>query len=402
MLGANCMVCEAPRKLRQAISGADGELHPDLAKLEAFLLRDPSRAEATVKWATRGSSAKMLRRMANGDLPISLHAVAAQTPSAGMGYFAALLMEAGVVPTENFERVRLEVWEERYFRGVEDPGHARLLRTYARWSVNGLFSDEAHFAKPDQSHRLSRSRRHLKAVHEFLETVKAFGFTLDSLPQVAFDEYVATRGSAARELTSFIRWCRRRHLTTLDSTYLQASVSPPVISEDERWAWLQQLLVSADIPLPSRVAGLLCLSYGIPMTRVLTLRRDAVSAAESSSRTMVRLSIDPIEIPSAMAELLNRLLATPARSPIDQDIWVFRGRRAGRHLSTAAATKPLRARGINVGAGRSAALMSLTREAPPSVLSDLLGVSVTSAERWAKLSAHDWVDYPRLRGMNGA
>lgn len=93
-----------------------------------------------------------------------------------------------------------------------------------------------------------------------------------------------------------------------------------------------------------------------------------------------------------------RQLMDPRRlAATGETTWLFRGRRPGRHLTTAALNGPLAKRGINPRAGRAAALINLARDIPPSVLSDLLGLSVGSAARWSSLSGHDWSDYPRIR-----
>lgn len=398
MLGSRCMRCEAPRKLRAVISDRNGRPHPQLLALEEFLLRDPARSEAVVKWATRGSMARTIRQMATGERPVSLRTIAEEPATAGSGYVAALLMEAGVLPIANFERVRLEVWQETFLASIPDPVHRRLVRRYAQWAVNPLFAETAHLAVSDQGHRFSRSRQHLKAVRDLLEAAAAVGCGLDTLPQQAFDEYVVTHGAAGRELTAFIRWARRNRLTALRSHYAQAHYAVPVVSDDERWDWVRQLLAAEDVMLSSRVGGLLSITFGIPVTRVLILRRDAVH--DHGDQVQLNLSKDPVTLPQPIGDLLRRLLQEPAISPVREDIWVFRGRRPGHHLSPAALTKPLLARGIRVGHARSAALLTLARDAPPSVLADLLGISISSAERWGKLAAHDWIDYPLLRDLS--
>jgi len=58
---------------------------------------------------------------------------------------------------------------------------------------------------------------------------------------------------------------------------------------------------------------------------------------------------------------------------------------------------PLTKRGINIRAAKNVALLTLARDLPPSVLADLLGISIDAAERWSAHSGHDWTDYPSLR-----
>ena len=395
MLGSRCMRCEAPRKLRAVISDEHGQPHPQLRQLESFLLAHPERSEAVVKWSTRAMTSRMVHDMATGKRPVSLRAVAEEPATAGSSYLAALLLEAGVVPVDNFDRIRLEVWEEEYFASVKNATQRRLLQRYASWAINPLFSNEAHLAESDQGQRFNRPRSHLMTVHDFLEKTAALGYDIGSLPQQAFDEYVATEGGAGRDLTPFIRWCHRNSLTRLRSHYPQSNYPNLLISDDERWRWLKELLTAEDLPMNSRVAGLLTMTYGIPMTRLVTLRRDAFE--EHGSCIHLRLSVDPVTLPEQIATLVHQLLAQLTVDHPRQDSWMFPGHLPGRHITPSALTKPLRKRGIRPGRARSVALMALSRDAAPSVLADLLGISIRSAERWGKHAAHDWVDYPRLR-----
>jgi hypothetical protein len=41
-------------------------------------------------------------------------------------------------------------------------------------------------------------------------------------------------------------------------------------------------------------------------------------------------------------------------------------------------------------------------DVPPSVLSDLLGISIGAAAPWSTLSGRDWIDYPRTRLMEAS
>jgi hypothetical protein len=395
MLGSRCVRCEAPRVLRAAISDERGIPNDELAPLEQLLLRDPTRSAAVIKWVRRGSTARVLSDMARKQKPVSLRTVAKEPATAGSAYLAALLIESGTVPSENYDRVRLEVWEEAYFQDIVNLEHRALLRTYARWAVNRLFSDDANLAVPDQGHRFSRSRGHIVAVHHFLSTVSDLGYDLNTLPQAAFDEYVVATNTSGRDLTKFIRWCHRRGLTSLSSHYAQAAYAPSVVSETLRWRWIECLCTDENISLPSRVAGLLTMTYGIPITRILALRRDDV--IDDGTHIMVRFARDPVTLASSITPLMRRLMAMPMRVHADVDLWVFRGVRAGHHLTPSAVTQPLRSRGMRVGPARTAAILGLSRDAPASVIADLLGISIEAVERWSKVAGRAWVDYPALR-----
>ena len=49
--------------------------------------------------------------------------------------------------------------------------------------------------------------------------------------------------------------------------------------------------------------------------------------------------------------------------------------------------------GINAHAGRNTARLALAAELPASVLADLTGISVSTAERWSNWAKRDWAAY---------
>ena len=397
--GNYCAICVAPRLLRILTSDGNGNPHPRLRVLEHYLLRNPENADAVISWIRRSPMARVVHDMATGHIPISLRAIAEHPATGATGYLAALLMESGVVPTENFDRLRLEIWEEEHFAALPNPANRSLLKQYATWIVNPRFTDVAHLSTKDESLRLRQSKAHLSAVCELLGTLGDLDLDLRTVPQRTFDDYVATHGRAGKQLTPFIRWARTQGLTRLHSEYLKSDLGTSGASDDERWAWAKDLLTTEDIGLDMRVGGLLAIIYGTALTRIVSLQRDAVTL--EGDITYLSLGTEPIKLPAALGALLRRLLDTKSGADLENNIWIFKGRRAGRHLTTATIRGPLARRGVNLRAARNVALMSLARDLPPSVLAELLGISIYAAERWSAHSGHDWTDYPRVRLTTG-
>lgn len=393
--GVYCSVCTIPKFLRQLISDNSGAVKTELIKLERYLLRDPDRADAVLRWIQRSPMAQVVHEMAAGRTPISLRAVAEIPATGATGYFAALLMESGVVPTENFERVRLEVWEEKFFASLPNPANRKVLQRYAAWVVNPRFPNGGHLSTTNESTRHSQSKWHLIAVSDFLAAVNSAGFDLSTLPQRGFDEYVLEHGRKGKDLTPFIRWSKSQHLTKLRSEYPQYTLASPTLSEDERWSWVRDLLTADDVMLSSRVGGLISILYGTAVTRVVSLHCEAVKTRGNDE--YLSLGTEPIKLPGAMGSLLRQLMNTVTSHQAEDPIWLFPGRRPGRHITPAALTSPLLERGINIRAAKNVALMTLSREMPASVLADFTGLNIWTAERWSALSGHTWAEYPRLR-----
>ncbi len=392
--GIYCSVCSLPKYLRKVISDDDGVPNEQLLGLESYLLRDSDRADGILTWTYRSPMARVVHEMAAGRMQISLRAVAGLKATGATGYLAALLMESGAVPTENFERVRLEIWEENYFRQLLNPTNRKVLERYSAWVINPRFSGDGHLSTTNQGTLYSQSKWHLIAVADLLAAVDSAGFNLHTLPQRAFDEWVVAHGRKGQNLTSFIRWAKSQKLTQLRSEYHQSHRSAPPISDDERWEWVQGLLKAEDLELSARLVGLLSLLYGTASTRLVALRREAIIV--KSGEIFLSLGTEPIKVPKAVGVLLLRQ-TEHGRPTAQESEWLFPGQRFGRHITPAAIRNHISKKGINLKSGKSIALISLSRDMPASVLADLTGLDISTATRWAALSGRDWVDYPRAR-----
>jgi hypothetical protein len=62
-------------------------------------------------------------------------------------------------------------------------------------------------------------------------------------------------------------------------------------------------------------------------------------------------------------------------------------------LTPASMLNKLRTHGIVARAERSTALAQLAAEMPPAVLSEVLGVHISTAVRWNSVAAQDWSRY---------
>ena len=79
---------------------------------------------------------------------------------------------------------------------------------------------------------------------------------------------------------------------------------------------------------------------------------------------------------------------------------MFPGRNPGRHLTPGPLSRRLRAEGLLAGSARTTALIELTRQLHPRIVSDLLGITTASAASWSRLAGGEWSDYPALRSTH--
>ncbi len=73
--------------------------------------------------------------------------------------------------------------------------------------------------------------------------------------------------------------------------------------------------------------------------------------------------------------------------------WLFPGRQAGRPIGPVVLGERLRAIGIEPRDMRNSARAQLAAEIPPALLGKLIGVSASTATRWAVFTSVNWTAY---------
>jgi hypothetical protein len=157
----------------------------------------------------------------------------------------------------------------------------------------------------------------------------------------------------------------------------------------------RRFLSDADMDPKTRAAGLLVLLYGIQLTRIVTITRAQVDT--SSRPVTLTVGAEPIEVPAILGDAIVELVDATKGHP---EGWLFPGRNPGRHLTPGPLSRRLRAEGLLAGSARTTALIELTRQLHPRIVSDLLGITTASAASWSRLAGGEWSDYPALRSTH--
>jgi hypothetical protein len=114
---------------------------------------------------------------------------------------------------------------------------------------------------------------------------------------------------------------------------------------------------------------------------------------------------NPVLIPPRVAALLAAVPITATAAALtgtpNPNPWLFPGRLPGRPRNPHGLRRSLHHHGVEVRQACNAALIALAGDLPPAVLSDLFGVSITSAIAWARRSARDWTRYIQHRLPTG-
>ncbi|MGF3054540.1 hypothetical protein ACQUSY_11370 [Microbacterium sp. YY-03] len=121
--------------------------------------------------------------------------------------------------------------------------------------------------------------------------------------------------------------------------------------------------------------------YGIQLTRIVTITRAQVDT--SSRPVTLTVGAEPIEVPAILGDAIVELVDATKGHP---EGWLFPGRNPGRHLTPGPLSRRLRAEGLLAGSARTTALIELTRQLHPRIVSDLLGITTASAASWSRLA----------------
>jgi site-specific recombinase XerD len=174
----------------------------------------------------------------------------------------------------------------------------------------------------------------------------------------------------------------------------------PTIAQDQRVAWLRELLTGTSESLPYRVAGILLLLYAQPLVRIAQLRTDAVETSETGANLRDNVGAHPVPVPQPFAELLQEHLQNRPnlRTGTDtQSPWLFPGTSAGQPLHPNTIMHRLRSVGIDLRGARNTALDEHLLVSPPPLVADALGYSHQIAFLHTDAAGDAWSRYVNLR-----
>ncbi len=148
--------------------------------------------------------------------------------------------------------------------------------------------------------------------------------------------------------------------------------------------------LSVPILLDPRIAGCLLLLYAQPVSRIVQLTIDDVTAGDSG--VALRLGQPPSPVPTPLHGLLLQHLSNLQAAPSSGQ-WLFPGRRAAQPLNPTTLRDLLRGAGIPPEAGRTGTLRQLVLQTPPPVAAEALGYHHISTTRVAAQAGSPWSQY---------
>jgi len=339
-------------------------------------------------------AARALRTL-SGTEPLDLATLDRLAYTGSRRFLERLLIASDAVPPRDSRLAWLEAWTEQLFSATEPEEHRRALRGYARWVVLRRVRDRPGY-QPLTKNRADGAKRQLKIAHDFLGYLAANAVDLADCDQTHIDCWLDAVPAPADDLRPFLAWLATQHIAGRLDVPPHPSSVPRSIATDSALA--HRILHAPDLAVSDRVAGALVMLFAQPLVRITQLRVTDVLLADDTVR--LRLAASSVELPSPLDDHLRQLLNE--RRPcvaagIPDQGWLFPGGAPGQPINESVLSKRLQRIGVQPDINRHGALVQLCGQLPAAVVSDLLGVSVQTAERWASIAGRPWADYIAAR-----
>ena len=214
-------------------------------------------------------------------------------PDKAVNHLRSMLEHAGVLaardePLARFERwlsVKLAVVTEPAVRGpVEQFATWHHLRRLRRASVPGQDSAAAvRYAKQE----ITEAIKFLTWLHSTHHR------TLATCLQQDVDEWLVSGPTTRSKIRNLLAWAKKARLNR--SVHITHQQAPPSrsLTQQQRLAWLRELLTGDSETLAYRVAGTLLLLFAQPLTRIAALRTSAIATIGNDVQHLAGARADP-------------------------------------------------------------------------------------------------------------
>jgi hypothetical protein len=401
--GARCAPCVLTERLSELLwDPRTGHVHVQLVPL-FVALTNAERPQSTIFWLRRtpGDGPRLLAAMARGEASISHETFEELPANKSYHYLRDLLAAVGVLSPYDARLERMTPWLDDLLLTLP-PEHARVIEPFARWRVLRHLRNKAAHDELTKG-AIQGARTNVRAAIALLAWLNEHNLTITSATQADLEHYL-TRGrvrTTTNNIHQFVNWARDTDLNSALSVTIPPQESPSVtMSDTERWRHVELLLHDTTIRHYVRVGGLFMLLFAQPLTTICAMRTSQVKVDEG--RLFVTFDRTPIEMPEPLDGLIQQHMTRRGQASYvsRNSRWLFPGGTPGKHLTTENIRRQLVERGIKPQASRHAALFQLAAEVPHAILADMLGISATTATRWAALSSRTWGHYSASRREN--
>jgi hypothetical protein len=399
--GGLCFGCVLAERAHALLAGPDGEVSAELHPLFVALTTVTNPA-TVVTWLGKSRSAQLLGSLARTGDPVTHDLLDDLPQTQALHYVREMLVSSGVLPARNEHLKRLAPWLEHLLHD-KPAHHARLIRPFAHWFVlRRARRTAARRTFTRGSADFARTR--VIVALDLLCWLDQRGQDLRDLTQADLDRWLTDGTSTRRAVRYFLQWAYGRGLAGDLNVPLPPRREPErLLAERDHVHQLDRCLTDEAMPLGLRVGGALVLLFGMLVSRITQPTKNDV--IEDSRATWLAIDGHRLTLPARLAQLVRQLR--------DQDEprwtlgrlgasvpWLFPGQSPTRPAVDILFGVRLQRYGIDARAGRNTARLALAAELPASVLADLTGISVGTAERWSQWAKRDWAAYVGQRAAD--
>ncbi len=297
--GRLCTRCTLADRLTELLDDGTGHIRRELLPLvDSLLCMDNPLSGLTwldMRKGRCGSADDLLRRLGRGEIELTHEAFHTIQPWRAAAHLRELLMACGALPVIDKQICSFERWLVGHLADIPDPGNAQLVRRFATWEVLARLRTRAQ-KKPITPAGRRFAGDQVKHATAFLGWLAGRDLTLNTCRQTDIDAWhVEHNEHARRTIRAFLQWCMTSKLTRRlllpPATIRRAAPLP----QHERLNLLGGLLTDHELPLRSRVAGVIVLLYAQPLSRVVRLTVDDV--VRGDHQVLLRLGEPPSPVP---------------------------------------------------------------------------------------------------------
>ena len=389
-----CNSCALDRQLIGLLGGPDGVVRADLEPVFQCLHHgDPL---ALLHWLVSSVPRRLLSALAAANGPVTHDLLdGLPHPVKAVRHLRAALVAEGVLPPRDEHLAELEHWLSRAAARVEDPTDRQVVRSFATWHHLRRLRRTAA-SRPVTQHQVVVVRREIKAAIQLIAWLRARGTSLATCTQHDIDGWLASDLWVRYFARTFLIWSvRNQHAHRVVIPIPPKDTSMTLIEQDQRWAHVRRLVKGDEIDTTARVAGLLLLLFAQPLSRTSLIRVDQVTRTKDG--VTLTLGSHPTVLPPPLDDLVLELVQQrhgySALGRRDDHPWLFPGKAGGQPISSRQFMRKLTNLGIRARPARNTTLMELSAELPAVVLSRLLGLHISRAEKWTKEAGATRAEY---------
>lgn len=396
-----CIRCSVTLGVRQLLSAATGTIPDTLTELPAALAQR-GRPDSTMRWLLNPIPRALLQSI-GAETSIAHASLDACPPGQARHHLRLLLVDAGILPVRDEHTERLGTWVDEFIATLP-PHHAAVIGPYANWKILRTVRRRTR-RKRTTIGVADSARERIRAAVRLLRHLDQDGEGIIVLTQDILDRWTSGNRSRSSDIAPFIRWLNVSGFTEDLRVNVQRATGPSeIIPEDLQRTLIRELIsgqTTAD--LATRVAGLLILLYGARTETIHRLTTADISTAEG--KTYLVVAIDPLELPSPVAQLMEQLAvvakaSSRARTRTGEGYYLFASSRRSRepvHPTTLG--RKLAEAGVHPQASRNSAMLALASEMPAAVVATQMGLTAQTTTRWAQFSQRDSIEYLTARAQ---